>query len=102
IKPTNLKGHTLCELKQRLERLGFGRTTKRLGNDLDVVWLQDVMQGVLSPTDIRDAVGDVSGLDQLVGMAQDRLRVRNRALAVLAQLKGISLRSTARFLRVGA
>jgi transposase len=99
INPNQANGQRLVELRQQLAQLGFGREAHIPDQDArDHVWLRHVMQGALSTNDLRDHVGDVECLDQLLGMAQAGLRDRSRAISVIARMKGISLRSTARFL----
>lgn len=64
-------------------------------------WLHTIQQGKCSIDAIREEIGHADGLIQLLVMARDgKLRERNRALAVLASLKGISCRSATRFLRI--
>jgi transposase len=103
INPNHATGQRLVELRQQLVQLGFGRHTHRPDEDTtDHTWLRHVMQGALSTNELREQFGDVECLDQLLGMAQAGLRDRNRAISVLARMKGISLRSTARFLCLGS
>lgn len=90
------------ELRQILVGLGFNVSANQVDPTMtEHQWLLDVMQGAISLQAIRDDIGDEDCLAELVSMAQGSLRVRNRAIAVLARMKGISLRSAGRFLRIG-
>ena len=64
-------------------------------------WMRKVLQGETSINAVTKEVGDLSGLNELLtAVAEGQLAVRNRALAVLAREKGISLSIVCAFLNL--
>jgi len=63
--------------------------------------MRKVLQGETSINAVTKEVGDLSGLNELLtAVAEGQLAVRNRALAVLAREKGISLSMVCAFLNL--
>ena len=64
-------------------------------------WMRKVLQGEFTPTLLCSEIGSLPGLDKLLTtVTEGRLSDRNRALAVLARNKGLSLTDVCGFLSV--
>ena len=64
-------------------------------------WMRRVLQGEFTPTLLSSEIGSLPGLDKLLTtVTEGRLSDRNRALAVLARNKGLSLTDVCGFLSV--
>lgn len=64
-------------------------------------WMRKVLQGEFTPTLLCNEIGSLPGLDKLLTtVIEGRLFDRNRAMAVLARNKGLSLSDVCGFLSV--
>ena len=64
-------------------------------------WMRKVLQGELSLGDLAKDVGDLPDLGKLrTALVEGRLSVRNKALAVLARKKGITIATVQSFLNL--
>lgn len=64
-------------------------------------WMRKVLQGELNPDILTQEVGHLSDLEELLNaVAEGRLSLRNRALAILGREKGFSLRTLCDFLHI--
>jgi transposase len=64
-------------------------------------WMRKVLQGAVSLDAVARELGELSGLNELLtAVVEERLPVRNRALAVLARERGISLTNVCAFLHI--
>jgi transposase len=104
VNPSQATKKNLDELRTSLRKKGLIPERVRGIHRQDAVnhsWLLAILQGNSSIETLSEEIGDIDGLAQLVTMAENGTRrERNRALAVLALLKGISLRSVSRFLQI--
>lgn len=102
INPHTATSADLAILRDTLRARGFGASPSHSEFVLDREphdWMLRVMLGDYSVSEIREAVGDVPDLDELVTRAKNgTLKERKRAMAILARLHNISLRVVARFL----
>jgi transposase len=78
------------------------RATARLrAKQLAFDWMRKVLQCEASFDDLAGELGELPGLDDLLtDVAEGRLSVRNRALAVLARERGFSLADVCEFLHL--
>lgn len=89
--------HLIASVAVKKTREVAKRRTSQTASD----WMRKVLQGEESMNAVEREVGDVSGLNELLtAIAERRLPVRNRALAVLAREKGISLSNVCAFLNL--
>lgn len=64
-------------------------------------WMRKVLQGEVSLDAVAREVGELSGLNELLtAVVEGRLPIRNRAIAVLARERGISLTVVCTFLHI--
>jgi hypothetical protein len=64
-------------------------------------WMRAVLQKEVSPDALHREIGDVPDVAALLGRLYDgRLSDRNRSMAVLANLRGLSIRTTCGFLGI--
>jgi len=81
---------------------GENRLAKRLvARQCAFNWMRRVLQGEFTPTLLSSEIGSLPGLDKLLTtVIEGRLSDRNRALAVLARQKRLSLTDVCGFLSV--
>ena len=85
-----------------LTTTGENRLARRLvARQCAFNWMRRVLQGEFTPTLLSSEIGSLPGLDKLLTtVIEGRLSDRNRALAVLARKKGLSLTDVCGFLCV--